>query len=88
MEDTIMKIVKSIIIMALLALLPINAFAYDIKVDGIYYNIISLEDLTCAVTSGEEKYAGEVDIPARQSPTANAKLIKEIEKPAFGCVKV
>ena len=33
-----MKIVKSIIIMALLALLPINAFAYDIKVDGIYYN--------------------------------------------------
>lgn len=78
-----MKIVKSIIIMALLALLPINAFAYDIKVDGIYYNIISLEDLTCAVTSGEEKYAGEVDIPAKVTYNGKSLDVIEIGESAF-----
>ena len=35
--------------MAMLCTL-ISASAYDFEVDGIYYNILSLEDLTCEVT--------------------------------------
>ncbi len=34
--------------------LSISALAYDFEVDGIYYNILSLEDLTCEVTYNAE----------------------------------
>lgn len=37
--------------------------AYDFEVDGIYYNIVSLNDLTAAVTSGDNSYSGNVVIP-------------------------
>ena len=39
-----------------------SALAYDVKVDGIYYNLIS-KAKTAEVTSGEGKYWGEVVIP-------------------------
>ena len=39
-----------------------SALAYDVKIDGIYYNIFYNE--TAEVTSGEEKYSGEVVIPS------------------------
>ena len=38
--------------------------AYDFEVDGIYYNITSVADLTVAVTSGDTKYSGEIVIPS------------------------
>ena len=34
-----------------------------VKIDGIYYNLIS-KSKTAEVTSGEEKYSGEVVIPS------------------------
>ena len=37
------------ILMAMLCL-SFSASAYDFEVDGIYYNVLSLEDLTCEVT--------------------------------------
>ena len=40
-----------------------SASAYDVKVDGIYYNLIS-KAKTAEVTSGEEKYSAEVVIPS------------------------
>ena len=40
-----------------------SALAYDVKIDGIYYNLIS-KGKTAEVTSGEEKYSGEVVIPS------------------------
>ena len=40
-----------------------SALAYDVKIDGIYYNLIS-KAKTAEVTSGEEKYSGEVVIPS------------------------
>lgn len=42
----------------------VSAYAYDIKVDGIYYNILSLTDLTCEVTYGDEEYTDTVVIPS------------------------
>ena len=44
------------------AVFSTSASAYDVKVDGIYYNLIS-EDKTAEVTYGVEKYSGEVVIP-------------------------
>lgn len=36
---------------------------YDFEADGIYYNIISIDDMTCKVTLGEVPYTGMVVIP-------------------------
>ena len=43
-------------------LLSVNSMAYDFEVDGLCYNILSLEDLTVEVTSGL-KYSGKIVIP-------------------------
>ena len=37
--------------------------AYDFEVDGIYYNVISMNDGTCKVTSGDSEYKGDIVIP-------------------------
>ncbi len=42
----------------------IKAYAYDFEVDGIYYSVLSLEDMTCKVVAGDEKYVGDIVIPA------------------------
>ena len=46
----------------LITILPISA--YDFEVDGIYYDIIYLEDLTCGVTNVNNVYTGHLDIPS------------------------
>ncbi|MBD5271519.1 MAG: leucine-rich repeat protein [Bacteroides sp.] len=55
---------KSLITL-ILAFFSINsATAYDFEVDGIYYNIISLSDLTCEVTyPSNNTYSREITIP-------------------------
>lgn len=47
---------QSVMTVALLAC--ITASAYDFEVDGIYYYVVSMSDLTCAVTRGDNKYTG------------------------------
>jgi len=47
---------------ALGVLLSINANAYDVEVDGIYYNL-NREDKIASVTSGDSKYTDDVVIP-------------------------
>lgn len=39
----------------------ISASAYDVEVDGIYYNLVKSRAI---VTSGKEKYKGDVIIPS------------------------
>lgn len=63
------KILTLIIATLLLSFsLPLTAFAYDIKVDGIYYNLATQEK-TAEVTSGDNKYSGEIAVP--QTITVN-----------------
>ena len=55
-----------------------TASAYDFEVDGFYYNIISLSDLTVGVTAGDNKYSGEMIIPSTvtyKSKTLTVTLI-------------
>lgn len=42
----------------------ISALAYDFKVDGIAYNVVSLPDLTCEVTQSDIEYSGDIVIPS------------------------
>ncbi len=61
---------RLLLLSALTLLLTAPSWAYDFKVDGIYYNILSEEDLTCEVTyryysssSNADAYTGKVVIP-------------------------
>ena len=59
-----MKTIKFLLTTIAVLLGSVMANAYDFEVDGIYYNIISSTDLTVEVTSGDNKYTGEVIIPS------------------------
>lgn len=53
-----MKKIYTLIILTLLlsTSLPLTAFAYDVKADGIYYNL-DTQEKTAEVTSGDNKYS-------------------------------
>ena len=53
---------KKLTFLFIMALLPLMASAYDVQVDGIYYNLITTAKLA-EVTSGDTKYTGNVTIP-------------------------
>ena len=59
----IMRISKKILISTILLLSCTMANAYDIEVDGIYYNV-NASDFTCEITNnGENSYSGDIYIP-------------------------
>ena len=62
--------------------LSTSALAYDVEVDGIYYNIFS-HDKTAKVVSGEGKYSGEVVIPSSITVEGQEYLVEIIEERAF-----
>lgn len=60
-----MKTILKKLGLAVAMLLPfLPAFAYDFEVDGIYYEVISVPDLTCEVVCGDTKYSGDIVIPS------------------------
>jgi|GEM_PF-1948053 len=65
---------KRKILLTTALVLAMNSFAYDFKVDGIFYNITSSIDLTCSVTyetNSFNSYSGNISIPS--SVTYNGK---------------
>lgn len=42
----------------------LTSLAYDFEVDGIYYEVVSVPDLTCAIVKGDVEYAGDFVIPS------------------------
>ena len=60
-----------------------TASAYDFEVDGIYYNILSMSDLTVEVTKGDNEYSGEVIIPSTVSYKSKALTVTSIGWQAF-----
>ena len=63
-----------------------SALAYDVKIDGIYYNLIS-EGKTAEVTKNwEDKYSGEVVIPSSITVEGKEYTVTRIGYEAFrGC---
>ena len=56
------RILRKLMLIVVL-LTSLHAFAYDFEVGGIYYNITSETDLTVEVTSGSKNYSGSIEIP-------------------------
>lgn len=54
---------KKIMILGVFLLSILSVSAYDFEVEGVYYEILSTSELTCEVTSGAEKYVGDIKIP-------------------------
>ena len=63
-----------------------SALAYDVKIDRIYYNLIS-EGKTAEVTSGEVKYSGEVVIPSSITVEGKEYTVTSIGKDAFNACR-
>ena len=60
-----------------------SASAYDVKIDGIYYNLNS-EGKTAEVTKNwEDKYSGEVVIPSSITVEGQEYTVKSIGNAAF-----
>ena len=58
-----------------------SALAYDVEVDGIYYQII--KGKIAEVTSGEDKYSGDVVIPSSITVQGQEYPVKKIVDRAF-----
>lgn len=78
-----------LLLTTLLACVTISAAAYDFEVDGIYYNVVSLSDLTCEVTSSgddNQKYSGDIVIPSSATYRGRTLSVVSIGYNAFyGC---
>lgn len=73
-------------ILGVLLLSVLSAVAYDFEVDGLYYYISYTSDLTCVVTRGNKKYAGDIKIPATVNYKNKELSVVEIGPNAFhGC---
>ncbi len=78
------KILKPLLAMACL-LSSINVSAYDFEVDGIYYDVVSISNLTCKVVQGDIKYSGDVIIPAHVNYANKSLTVVEIADRLFYC---
>ncbi len=63
------------------AFLPVSA--YDFTVDGIYYEVVSVSDLTCRVTYGGNNYAGDIIIPDKVTYKNKELTVTSIGNYAF-----
>ena len=60
-----------------------SVWAYDIEVDGIYYNITSTTDLTVEVTEGDNRYSGDIVIPSTITYKSKTLTVTSIGEDAF-----
>ena len=80
-KNTMIKRFTSLMTLLILSVfVSISASAYDVEVDGIYYN---LAKKFAFVTAGDEKYAGEIVIPESIVVNEETYTVKEIEEKAF-----
>ena len=81
-EESMKKIFVFLFSLILSVVFSTSALAYDVKIDGLYYNLIS-KGKTAAVTSGEEKYSGEVVIPSSITVEGKEYTVTSIGGMAF-----
>lgn len=64
-------------------ILSAKAYAYDFMVDSMYFNIVSIEEMTCAITYGDSysnTYAGELIIPEKVTYNGRTLTVTEIDR--------
>ncbi len=58
------ELLRKLILFAVSMVFSVTASAYDFEVDGFYYDVVSLGDLTCQVVKGDKDYQGDIVIPS------------------------
>ena len=84
------QLIQKLLILAAGLSVGINAFAYDFEANGIYYNILSVQDKTVEVTYREysngtykSDYSGNVVIPEQVTYGDNTYSVTSIGERAF-----
>ena len=74
------KVKNTLLLTVFMNMVFIHAGAYDFEVDGLYYNIVSISDLTCEVTTKDSEqsstYSGDITVPA--SVQYNGRTLKVV----------
>ena len=84
-EETMKKLIIFLFSLILSVVFSTSASAYDVKIDGICYNLHSYDN-SAEVTSGEELYSGEVVIPSSITSEEKEYTVTSIGYRAFdGC---
>lgn len=60
-----------------------SALAYDFEVDGLYYDLTSLPNRTCRLTSGRNAYSGSLTIPEFVNYDGLVFSVTELDANAF-----
>ena len=81
-EESMKKLFVLLFSLILSVVFSTSASAYDVKIDGIYYNLNS-EGKTAEVTSGGEKYRGKVVIPSSITVEGQEYPVTSIGRWAF-----
>ena len=86
LETTIMKQRFTLFIATLIlsVCFPLTALAYDVVVDGIYYNLVEQEK-TAEVTSSDIRYTGKITIPKTITVDEEVYNVTSIGENAFSC---
>ena len=70
------------VLVVLVALFSLNANAYDVYIDGVYYNLVK-KAKTAQVTSGDKDYLGKVVIPSSFIYEGDTYTVTSIGSHAF-----
>ena len=71
----------TLLLTLLLSMMSTNTFAYDVEIDGIYYNLF--KDKYAEVTSGDNSYSGDVVIPEKVTYEGVEYPVESIRERAF-----
>ena len=77
------KSIFKLLLTAVCLLGSTSVSAYDFEVGGIYYDVVSLNEQTCKVVSGNTKYEGDIVIPATVDYGNRTLTVVEIASDAF-----
>ena len=76
-------IITKLLMLAAVLSASTNIYAYDFEVDGLYFNVIDFNDLTCKIVRGDKVYTGEIKIPSQITFNDRTFLVTEISDDAF-----
>lgn len=80
------KYFTRVILLISTIIISAKAYAYDFMVDSMYFNIESIDEMTCAITYGDKEYTGELVIPEKVTYKGRTLTVTTIESEAFsGC---
>lgn len=74
---------KKTFIISLLALLPLATYAEAVEVDGLWYNLNNENKTAVVVASGDQPYAGALEIPPSVTYNKTNYIVVSIGERAF-----